>query len=237
MWSGPRNISTAMMRSWGARSDTFVCDEPLYAHYLRETQLDHPGRDEVLAAHEQDWRVVAQWLLGPIPQGKSIFYQKHMAHHLLPEVGREWLSSLSHCFLIRDPLEMLTSLMQVTPRPELSDTGLPQQWELFERVRRTTGSPPPVLDSKDILENPHGMLTRLCESLGVPFRESMLSWKPGPRDTDGVWAKHWYSTVAQSSGFKPFVPKDLSLPEPLKEVHRQCVEYYQKLHSHRLLNA
>ncbi|HEX6984335.1 MAG TPA: hypothetical protein VF170_03110, partial [Planctomycetaceae bacterium] len=135
VWSGPRNISTAMMRSWGNRSDTVVVDEPLYAHYLKVTRLPHPGADEVLAHHESDWRKVAEFLTGPVPGGKRIFYQKHMAHHLLPEIGRDWLSRLTHVFLIRDPKEMLTSLMKVLPEPRVEDTGLPQQVELFERVR------------------------------------------------------------------------------------------------------
>src|SRR5438034_1279920 len=158
MWSGPRNISTAMMRAWGNRSDTFVCDEPLYAHYLLKTGVVHPGRDEVIAHHETDWRKVIAWLTGPVPEAKSIFYQKHMTHHLLPEIDRGWLTLLTHCFLIRDPREVLLSLSKVIPNPRLEDTGLPQQVEIFNlataqlrEARRlghcfATPITPPVLD-------------------------------------------------------------------------------------------
>jgi hypothetical protein len=191
MWSGPRNISTAMLRSWGERSDTFVCDEPLYAHYLLTTGVEHPGRDEVIASQENDWRRVVEWLTGEIPEGRSVFYQKHMAHHLLPVIGRDWLSNVTSVFLIRNPGEMLTSLIRVTPEVGLNDTGLPRQWELFERQRETTGTAPPVIDSRDVLENPRGVLSALCGALDLPFDEAMLSWAAGPRPTDGVWAKHW----------------------------------------------
>src|SRR5262245_40777183 len=135
MWSGPRNISTAMMRSWGNRPDTFVCDEPLYAHYLQQTGIDHPGAAEVIATHERDWARVVDWLTGPIPDGKPIFFQKRMAHHLLPQIDRTWLGLVSNAFLIRAPREMLASLAKVLPHPTVADTGLPQQVEIFEWVR------------------------------------------------------------------------------------------------------
>ena len=234
MWSGPRNISTALMRSWESRGDTAVWDEPLYAHYLRETGVDHPGRDEVVARHEGDWREVVARLLGPVPGAKPIFYQKHMAHHLLPDVDREWLDRVRNGFLIRDPREMLISLARVTPRPTVEDTGLPQQLEIFERVAARRGSPPPVIDARDVLMDPEPLLTRLCEALGVPFQRAMLSWKPGPRETDGVWARHWYAAVEASRGFQPYVPKTEALPQRLAGVHAECEAIYRRLHAHRL---
>jgi len=232
MWSGPRNISTAMMRSWGSRADTFVCDEPFYAHYLRETGLDHPGRDDVLAAQENDWRRVADWLTGPIPNGKAVFYQKHMAHHLLPGMGREWLCQVRNALLIRDPAEMLTSLIKVTPNPTAQDTGLPQQCEMLELFGDDDA--PPVIDSKDVLEDPEGMLTALCERVGVRFDPSMLSWPAGPRDTDGVWAPHWYAAVERSTGFQPYRPKNETAPERLHDVLDECQGYYRRLYDRRL---
>ncbi len=234
VWSGPRNISTAMMRAWGNRADTFVVDEPLYAHYLQLTGLPHPGVEEILARHEADWRKVAESLTGPVPGGKAIFYQKHMSHHLLPEVGREWLSRLTHVFLIRDPREMLTSLMKVLPEPRVEDTGLPQQVELFERVRQETGRTPPVFDSKDILDAPEPMLRAMCAGVCVAFDPAMLSWPPGPRETDGVWAKHWYGEVEKSTGFKPFKAKDEPVPGRLRPVYERCVELYDVLSRHRV---
>ncbi len=234
MWSGPRNISTAMMRSWGNRPDTFVCDEPLYAHYLRHTGLAHPGAAEVIQHQENDWRRVVAWLTEAVPEGKPIFYQKHMAHHLLPHIDRGWLDRLTHCFLIREPREMLTSLLPFIPQPSLADTGLPQQVEIFESVRDRTGATPPVVDARDVLDNPRGVLTRLCAALDVPFTEAMLSWPPGRRDTDGIWAKHWYAAVKKSTGFQPYVPKPAPVPELLAGLYEQCVVLYQRLYEHRL---
>jgi hypothetical protein len=234
MWSGPRNISTAMLRSWGNRPDTFVCDEPFYAYYLKQTGIDHPGRDEVIAHHESDWRKVVLWLTGEIPEGRSVFYQKHMAHHLLPEIDRGWLDSVTNAFLIRDPREMLTSLIRVTPEPTVADTGLPQQSELFDRMREQTGRTPPVLDSRDVLDDPRGLLTRLCEALELPFADSMLSWEAGRRETDGIWAKHWYDAVERSTAFQPYQPKTDEVPPRLREVHEQCKVHYEKLHAARL---
>ena len=234
MWSGPRNVSTALMRSWGNRSDTFVCDEPLYAYYLRETRADHPGAAEVISHHDNDWRKVVEFLLGPVPAGCTIFYQKQMAHHLLPSIGREWLPHLTHCFLIRDPHDMLLSLDQKISRPTLPDPGLPQQVEIFNDVKKRTGSAPPVVDSKDLLDNPESVLTQLCDALGVPFTEAMLSWAPGRRETDGVWAKYWYESVEKSTGFQPYAPKNRALPGRLEELLADTQECYDVLYQCRL---
>jgi hypothetical protein len=234
MWSGPRNISTALMRSFGNRPDTAVCDEPLYAHYLAATGAPHPGADEVVRRHESDWREVARFLLGPVPGGKPVFYQKHMAHHLLPEIDRGWLAGLEHAFLIRDPREMLLSLAKVTPRPTLADTGLPQQVELYESVRRSSGRAPPVLDARDVLEVPARQLGLLCARFGLELVPEMLAWPSGPRDTDGVWAKHWYADVLRSTGFEPWRPRTGELGAELARVHAACVPLYEALARHRL---
>lgn len=234
MWSGPRNISTALMRAWEARGDTAVVDEPFYAHYLAETGVDHPGREEVIEVHETDWRTVAATLTGPAPGGKAVFYQKHMAHHLLPGMEGEWLDRLAHAFLIRDPREMLTSLIRVTPDPTLADTGLPQQVDLFVRMRGRTGRTPPVIDARDVLEDPPGVLARLCEAVGVPWTDRMLAWEPGRRETDGVWARHWYDAVERSTGFRPYRPKDATVPERLDDVLEASESAYATLHAHRL---
>ena len=237
MWSGPRNISTAMMRSWGNRLDTFVCDEPLYSHYLQQTGLPHPGADEVIAHHERDWRKVVEWLTGPIPQSKAVFYQKHMSHHLLPHLDRSWLLKLTNCFLIREPREMLTSLIKITPRPTLLDTGLPQQLEIFNLVRDHTGDVPPVLDAQDVLHDPRRLLAQLCDRVGVCFDDRMLQWPPGPRDTDGIWAKHWYKEVEASTSFRPYRPKPDPLPHGFEDLYRACRAIYDELYSYRLMSA
>ncbi len=233
MWSGPRNISTAMMRSWGNRPDTSVCDEPFYAHYLEATGRDHPGAAEVIAHHETRCGPIIEWLTGPAPEGRAIFYQKHMAHHLLPDIDRAWLGEVANCFLIRDPREMLASLVRNLPDPRIEDTGLPQQVEIFEHMT-STGRTPPVLDARDVLEDPRRVLTLLCDSLGVAFSEAMLSWPPGRRATDGTWAKYWYQAVESSTGFMPYAAAREPLPRRLRGLHRECMGYYEKLHTYRL---
>ena len=235
MWSGPRNISTAFMRAFENRPDTFVCDEPFYAHYLQLTGLPHPGREEVIASQETDWEKVAAWLTGPVPEGKSLFYQKHMAHHLLPGMGRAWMSQVTHCFLIRDPRAMLPSLDSKYPNPTLSDTGLPQQREIFDRVRQNTGRVPPVIDARDLLANPRVLLQGLCDTLQIPFSDRMLQWPAGPRATDGIWARHWYDAVWKSTGFQPFHEQAGNFPAHLEPLYQRCMEPYAALHAHRLL--
>jgi hypothetical protein len=234
IWSGPRNISTAMMRAWGNRPDTFVCDEPLYAHYLSRVEAGHPGAEEVVRHHETDWRKVVVWLTGPIPEEREIFYQKQMAHHLLPDMDRDWLAGLTHGFLIRDPGRMLVSLAKHLAEPRLADTGLAQQLEIFEAVRARTGCIPPVIDARDVLTDPEGMLRRLCQSVGVAFTPRMLSWPAGRRNTDGIWARHWYREVELSTGFRPYRESVEPLPARLEALHDECRHYYERLHRHRL---
>jgi hypothetical protein len=226
MWSGPRTVSTALMRAWENRPDTVVTDEPLYAFYLTATGLDHPGRDEVIASQPQDWRVVLRELTaGPLPPGVTIYYQKHMTHHLLPSVDRSALAGLRHAFLIRDPRSLLASYARVRSAPTLADLGLRQQAEIFEEFGG------PVLDSADLLAAPEPALRALCAALGVPFSAAMLSWPPGPRASDGVWAPYWYDNVRRSTGFVP-VTGPVSPPgldpalEPLLD---ECLPYYEKL--------
>jgi hypothetical protein len=235
MWSGPRNVSTAFMRSWENRLGTIVVDEPFYAHYLLATGIDHPGRDEVLAHHETDWRRVVESLLAPLPPGVTVCYQKQMSHHLLPRMGRDWLGSVTHAFLIRDPAPVLASLGEKLEAFELAATGLPQQVEIFDFVRRSRGNVPPVIDAADLLAAPEPMLRALCAALGVPFSERMLSWPPGRRSTDGVWAKYWYDRVERSTGFEGAEAAELPrLSGRLAELEAQCRPLYEYLHAHRL---
>ena len=228
MWSGPRNLSTALMRSWENRPDTVVWDEPLYAYYLRETGIDHPGRDEVLASQDSDWRRVVDRLTGPVPHAARIFYQKHMTHHLLPGVDRSRLRGLRHAFLIRHPCEVLASYARVRAEPTVEDLGFPQQLELF----RSYGGP--VLDARNLLTAPEPALRALCEHLGVPFCDRMLSWVAGPRESDGVWGRYWYDAVWRSTGFAPYRPPADPLPERLRPLLDACLPYYDELHAQRI---
>lgn len=235
MWSGPRNISTAMMRSWGNRTDTFVCDEPLYAFYLRATGLAHPGAGEVIAAGEPDWRKVVQRLTGDVPGGKEIFYQKQMTHHLLPQVDRAWLRVTTNCFLIRDPGEVIVSYIKKNNDPKLEDIGFVQQAEIFDWVRAHAAAIPAVVDARDVLGNPGRVLGLLCEAVGVEFSDAMLSWPPGLRETDGIWAKHWYKEVATSTTFRTPPPREPEpIPDRLRDVYEKSREAYDRLYQHRL---
>jgi hypothetical protein len=234
MWSGPRNISTAMMRAWGNRADTFVVDEPLYAFYLSATRKHHPGAAEVIAAGETDWRKVAACLTNAEVEGKSIHYQKQMTHHLLPEIDRAWLAGLTNCFLIRDPAEVIVSYLRKNDDPTPDDLGFPQQLEIFKWVREETGQIPPVIDARDVLENPEAMLSKLCAAVGVAFDPAMLQWPPGLRETDGVWAKHWYSEVSGSTSFQEYRARTVSVPPALRAVHDRCRQCYEELYQHRL---
>ena len=223
------------MRSWGNRPDTAVVDEPLYPYYLERTGKDHPLAAEVIAQGETDWRKVVSGLTkDPIPSGKRIFFQKHMTHHLLPEIDRAWIVDLTNCFLIRDPREVILSYIKKNPDPSLEDLGFIQQCEIFDFVRERTDSTPPVVDADDILKNPESTLQLLCEAIGVEFDKAMLSWPPGLRETDGIWATHWYDAVAKSTSFQPYKARDGKIPDSLRDVYEQCNECYQQLNQHRL---
>jgi len=235
MWSGPRNISTAMMRAWGNRADTAVIDEPFYAYYLKRTGKKHPGAAEIIAGGETDWRkIVAHLTREPIRSGKRIYFQKQMTHHLLPEVGREWIVDLTNCFLIRDPREVILSYIKKNPEPELVDLGFVQQSELFEFMRARTNSIPPIVDARDVLEYPERTLRLLCDAVGVEFDKAMLSWPPGLRDSDGIWAKYWYDDVARSTSFQPYKSREGNVPDRLREIYERCQDCYDRLYKHRI---
>lgn len=230
MWSGPRTVSTALMRSFGNRADTVVVDEPLYGYYLAQTGIEHPGRDEIIASMPGGWRAILTALTtAPLPAGVSVSYQKHMTHHLLPDIDRAWLAGLTHAFLIRDPRRLLASYARVRSAPVLADLGLEQQAEIFAAFGG------PVIDSADILRHPAAALTALCDALGIGFDPAMLSWPAGSRPTDGVWAKYWYDSVWRSTGFGPYREQErIELPPELEPLAAQCEPYYQELARHRL---
>jgi len=234
MWSGPRNISTAMMRSFGNRPDTAVVDEPFYAVYLQETGALHPMRDEVLASQPRDWRAVVEGLLGPVPEGRPVFYQKHMTHHMLPLIGREWTLNLRNAFLIRAPEDVLLSYAQVRGTPIPEEIGVPQQRELFEREADRLGHAPPVIDGADVLRDPGRVLSLACAALGIAFVPEMLSWPAGPRATDGVWAPAWYGAVEKSTCFSAPREGRVELTDELKRVADAVRGDYERLAGFRL---
>ncbi|MGH3471396.1 MAG: HAD family hydrolase [Nocardioidaceae bacterium] len=234
MWSGPRNISTALMRSWEHRPDSVVVDEPLYPHFLSYTGIDHPGRDEVLANGETDWRVVVEGLLGPVPEGIAVFYQKHMAHHLVDDIDPGWIAELTNVLLIRDPREVVASYIRSREQVTVADIGLPQQQRLLTGLA-SRGTPPTVIDAADFLRQPEGYLRALCSLVDLPFTEAMLSWPAGRRESDGVWGRYWYDAVWRSTGFEPYRPRAVVLEGAPAEVARDCTPIYEHLHGLRYL--
>ncbi len=235
MWSGPRNVSTAMMRAFETRPDATVVDEPFYAAYLAETGLAHPMREAVLESQPTDWRAVALTLTGPVPGGRAIQYQKHMTHHMLPGFGLGWTAALRNAFLIRAPEAVLASYAAKRDDPTLADIGLERQVELFDRECQRLGAAPPVVDGGDVLADPRGTLSALCAALGVPFSERMLAWPAGRRDTDGVWAPAWYDAVERSTGFSPSPSEARAeLREDLKPVADAARPLYERLAAFRL---
>ncbi len=232
LWSGPRNVSTALMYSFARRPDVRVVDEPLYGHYLRVTGADHPGRDEVIASMNCDGADVMKTLLAEQQSRPAIrLFLKHMAHHLVAmDLG--FLRNVSNVFLIRDPQEMLPSLTVQLPAARLADTGLKRQWQIFSELR-DAGQTPIVIDSRQLLLDPGGVLSRLCDALGMVFDPVMLSWPAGPIKEDGIWAPHWYHAIHRTTGFQPYRPKD-GFPEHLKDLLAECRPWYEKLYAHAL---
>ena len=234
MWSGPRNLSTAMMYSFASRSDTSVVDEPFYAAYLAKTGLIHPMNAEVLAAGDTDANKVIDYCLGDNPESSSIFYQKHMTKHMISSFSRDWITELCNVFLIRDPGRVIASYHAKSEDPQLSDIGVKEQQELFDKVCQDTGQAPVVIDSADILENPALMIKKLCEAIGITYQEQMMNWQLGPKPYDGVWAPHWYKSVWKSTGFGVANRKVSVVPDHLQALLEEANEYYDKLKTHTL---
>jgi hypothetical protein len=228
MWSGPRNISTALLRSWENRPDTRVVDEPLYAYYLSETGLNHPARDEVIAAGETSWRAVVADLTAPVESG--VYYQKHMTHHLIPQLPRDWIPSLTNVLLIRDPAEVVASYVRSRADVVAEDIGLVQQTELYDQL----GADVPVIDAADFLRKPEAYLRWLCDHVGVDFTDRMLHWAPGGRASDGIWAPHWYDAVLASTGFQPYRPRQVNLAGSALAAAQRSRPHYERLHEARL---
>jgi len=232
LWSGPRNVSTALMYSFAQRKDIRAVDEPLYGHYLRTSGARHPARDEIMAAMNCDGNVVMQELIErQIADRSCRLFLKHMAHHLL-NLDLGFLRETSNIFLIRNPREMLPSLTVQLPHATLRDTGLRRQWQLFEELR-DAGQAPAILDSRLLLLDPRGTLRQLCEHLGLDFDPGMLHWDAGPRPEDGVWAPHWYHAVHRSTGFAPYRPKD-NFPTALQALLDECSPWYDRLFENAL---
>lgn len=228
MWSGPRNLSTAMMYAFAARGDCAVWDEPLYAAYLTATGVDHPMRDQIIAAGEPDPDRVIARCLGPVPGDKPLFYQKHMTQHMIDGVDRGWIGDVVNVFLIRHPARVIASYDAKRENPTLEDIGFPQQLSLFEQVQ-AAGQKAVVIDSHDIREDPETVLRKLCAAIGLDFDPAMLRWEPGGHPDDGVWAPHWYGAVHKSTGFAGAEGPLPQVPAHLQDVLTQALPIYERL--------
>lgn len=229
LWSGPRNISTALMYSFAQRADMTVVDEPLYAHYLSKTNAKnyHPGADEILEKMENDGNKVVEMMLGDFPT-ENVFF-KQMTHHLV-ELDWSFLKNMTNVILTRDPREMLRSFVNQIKAPVLKDTGYKAHIDLMNYLKKND-LPFVILDGKNVLLNPRKVLTELCKQIEIPFDESMLSWQPGALAEDGCWAKHWYHNVHKSSQFGKYTPKDGAFPKQLEPLLKECLPFYKELSS------
>ena len=230
LWSGPRNVSTALMYSFAQRSDTKVVDEPLYGHYLRVSNAEHPGRHEVMQSMNCDGDAVMRKLMHS-GTDRPVLFMKHMAHHLVG-IDRSFLGETHNVFLIRDPRDMLPSLTVQLPGASLADTGLAVQSELLAELRGS-GQRPAVIDSRQLLLDPEGVLRALCRHLELAFEPAMLGWPSGPIPEDGIWAKHWYHSVHRSTGFSRYKEKD-HFPQGLTDLLDECAPHYEVLYQHAI---
>jgi len=234
MWSGPRNLSTAMMRAFENRNDTTVLDEPFYAHYLQKTGMDHPGKNQILQSQSTNWMKIADVCRGPIPENKPIWYQKHMAQHNLDDCDISWIKDLHNCLLIRDPKYVITSYNKEFPIKDERLLGYIQQKEIVQFLERENGKTPPIIDATDILKDPENMLKKLCDLIGIDFSKRMLHWPRGKRNSDGIWAPFWYRRVEESTTFLPYKKKDIRIPDDLIPIYDKCMVFYSEMYEKRL---
>lgn len=232
MWSCPFSRATALMRAFSQRGDTAVLDAPFYAAYLRASGADHPMAREIIAAQPNDWRRVVNQILGPVPDEKPIWFQKHITTHLLPEFGRDWLDQMTHIFLVRRPDNILRSFVTRGLDPDLNAIGILQQADIYDRVCDRLGKAPPVFDADEIAQRPRQQLGALCAALEIPYRNDMLEWPEGPHAADGVWARHWYGAVEASTRFMAPKPGHATpLPDHLKTIADHARPIYRRLHA------
>jgi len=235
MWSGPRNVSTALMRSFENRSDCFVSDEPFYSYFLYKTGLKHPLSDEIVKSGLIDYDKIIKYITGPIPSSKNIWYQKHMAHHILEGENLDWIKNMKNCLLIRHPNDVILSYSKKNEINSIQQLGYLQQIEIYKMLTKETGNSPVIIDAQDLLRKPKKMLIEICKKLEIKFDDKMLSWPSGARETDGVWGKHWYKQVKASTGFKPYIKRNRIIPLKYQILYDECMKYYDFLHQNRII--
>ncbi len=235
MWSGPRNISTALMRSFENRSDCFVSDEPFYSYFLYKTGLKHPLSNEIIKSGLIKYNEIVKYITGPIPSSKSIWYQKHMAHHILEGEDLDWIKRMKNCLLIRHPNDVILSYLKKNDINSIQQLGYLQQITIYKILSKVTGKSPIIIDAQDLLIKPKEMLIEICKKLRIKFDHKMLSWPSGSRETDGIWGKHWYKQVEASTGFKPYVTTENIIPSKYQILYDECMQYYDFLYQNRII--
>ena len=227
-WSGPRNISTALMRSWSSRKDTFTTDEPFYAYYLNETKLKHPMYREIINKYPSNYNEIVNYLISEAPKNKKIWYQKHMAHHILDLSKIEWISNCQNCILLRHPKEVISSFTKKNTLNSVEELGYPQQYEIIKFLKKINKSYV-VIDSSELLRNPEKSLSDWCRKINIKFEKSMLSWEKGNHIDDGIWWKHWYDNVINTTGFQQYNKKDINIENQYDSIYNESMEYYNYL--------
>ena len=224
-WSGPRNISTALMRSWSSRSDTFVTDEPFYAYYLNETKLKHPMHMEIINKYSTDYIKIVNYLNSKTPDGKKIWYQKHMAHHILNLNDIEWITNFENCILLRHPKEVISSYSNKNKLNSFEELGYRQQYEIIKLLKKKNKSFI-IIDSSELLQNPAKVLGAWCKKINIKYEQSMLNWKKGNHINDGIWWKSWYDNVIKTTGFQKYKKKDINIESEYDSIYNESMKYY-----------
>ena len=232
-WSGPRNISTALMRSWSSRKDTFVTDEPFYAYYLNETKIRHPMHREIINNYSSDYNQIVNYLINKIPEGKKIWYQKHMAHHILDLSDIEWITNCENCILLRHPKEVISSYISKNNLNSVEELGYPQQYEIINFLKKKNKSYT-IIDSSKLLSNPEKVLLSWCKKINIQYDKSMLKWKKGVHVNDGIWWKCWYDNVIQTTGFQKYIKKDITIEKEYDSIYNESMKYYSYLKEEQL---
>jgi len=228
-WSGPRNISTALMRSWSSREDSFVSDEPFYAYYLKERQLKHPMYREIIDHYPNKYNDIVRGLTSGIPNGKKIWYQKHMAHHLIDLNNIDWIKNFENCILIRHPEDVINSYVKKNTLNNIDDLGYPQQYKIIKYLD-SIGKKFTIIDSNILLNNPEKILSQWCNSIDLEFDISMLQWEKGNHPQDGIWWKHWYDNVITTTHFQKFSKNQNELDQKYQSIYDEALDYYNKLY-------
>ena len=236
MWSGPRNISTALMRSFENRNDTYVIDEPFYAYYLKKTKKKHPLSKDIIKKYPNKEKDIIKMITNAPKNNKDIFYQKHMTHHILEKTSLKWISEGVNCFLIRDPAEVINSYIKKNKLYSVSEIGFPNQLKIFEKAYELDKNTI-VINAKDLMNNPKNIIYNLCKKLKISYDKKMLKWPKGIRNTDGIWSKVWYENVINSTGFKKgkkTSDQKIIIPTAYKKIHEECLEIYNYINKFKI---